>query len=802
MNNKQIKIIVFILSAIFVVILSRGMIMNKYDESLMGFQVEVEQSLSLKKDTTLNLNNSYHSLYINYDKLTDSNKILLEDIDALVKKYPEQLKIKKIRDMIYKQDNNIDLIKRSNSIVSNSLYFIKQLPPKMFLHSIYKDELGAKSLRKVSRNLVDISYDIKLADKSIFHKYEDNINKLENTKVINKKLKYYKRLFVIHTKKILNEAKFLSTNIKEYDSYENKLNQFYLDTREEILFNHLNAKKKMRFAQVILLLLLISFIFLIIRFLKLEKLHKAEEKKLKELINKYIIISTTDLDGKITSASEAFSKRCGYSKDELIGQSHNIVRHPDMPKSAFKAMWGTIKAGKTWRGEVKNLKKDGGYYWVDANIEPIFGKDGNIESYVAIRLDITDKIKLNELVAIQDDTISEAIKDMREQKETAEKALKAKGEFLAIMSHEIRTPLNGILGFVDILKDSLIKQENQEHLQTISSSSHHLLGIINDILDFTKIESGKLEVEYIDFDIKQEINSMINLFKTKAGKKNISLTLKMDNNLPQTINSDSLRIKQIISNLLSNSIKFTNQSKNITLKVDYNNNLLNVSIKDEGIGIDKDKCEHIFEPFSQEDTSTTRKYGGTGLGLSISSELVKLLEGELKVKSEVGIGSEFYFSIPIKVVKNSVKNSSIENSKINLSGKILLVEDDKTNQMFMKIILKKMGLTFDIASDGVEAVEIFKKNALTEETLGCKYDAILMDENMPNMNGIESTKHIIEYEKKNNLIHTPIIALTANALKGDRERFLNAGMDEYLSKPIDKKKLGIILNNFLVKQKR
>ncbi|MEA3499034.1 MAG: response regulator, partial [Campylobacterota bacterium] len=221
----------------------------------------------------------------------------------------------------------------------------------------------------------------------------------------------------------------------------------------------------------------------------------------------------------------------------------------------------------------------------------------------------------------------------------------------------------------------------------------------------------------------------------------------------------------------------------------YDNNLLNVSVKDEGIGIAKDKLSYIFEAFNQEDSSTTREYGGTGLGLSISNELVKLLGGELKVKSEVNIGSEFYFSIPITIgmeLKRINKSVDIINFK---DKKILLVEDNKANQMFMKVVLKKMSLKFEIANDGVEAVEMFKSDN--------SYDLVLMDENMPNLDGIGATQQILEYEEQNSLTHTPIIALTANALKGDRERFLDAGMDEYLTKPLDKIKLNEVFRNYL-----
>ena len=386
------------------------------------------------------------------------------------------------------------------------------------------------------------------------------------------------------------------------------------------------------------------------------------------------------------------------------------------------------------------------------------------------------------------DTINIQNKELLVAHEKSRQSAKSKSEFLANMSHEIRTPLNAIVGFVNLIKDENIGVKALDYVKIIDKSSKSLLSIIEDILDFSKIESGKLDIDKVDFNTKDEFEIIIHLFTAKAKEKNIYLSLYLDDNLPKAINTDPLRIKQVISNLISNAVKFSNEGRNIEVKINYNNNLLNVNVKDEGKGIAADKLTHIFEAFGQEDSSTTREFGGTGLGLSISSELIKLLGGELKVKSKLGVGSEFYFSIPAKIGK-AIKKSTQNLDNTTFNGKnILLVEDNKANQMFMKVILTKLKAKFDIVNDGLEAVDAFKNK---------KYDAILMDENMPKMNGIEASKQIRIFEEKNNLIHTPIIALTANALKGDRERFLESGMDDYLSKPLDKKKLIEVLKKFL-----
>jgi len=396
----------------------------------------------------------------------------------------------------------------------------------------------------------------------------------------------------------------------------------------------------------------------------------------------------------------------------------------------------------------------------------------------------------NKVIILQRKQLVESKNSYKYQKELAKASEKSKLEFLANMSHEIRTPLNAILGFVELLKDESRGRKSLEYVEIIDSSSQSLLHIIEDILDFSKMESGKINIDKIDFNPKKEFEVLVHLFSAKCSEKNINLSLVLGKDLPPSVNTDPLRIKQIISNLLSNAIKFTTDGKNIILEISYKDELLSVSVKDEGKGIAKDKLEHIFESFSQEDSSTTREYGGTGLGLSISSELVKLLDGKLKVKSEVDIGSEFYFSIPAKI-GNEIQEIKDEDINITFDEKkALLVEDNKANQMFMKLVLKKLNMKFDIANDGLEAIDMFKKE---------KYDIILMDENMPNLNGIEATKQILNIEKEDNLEHTPIIALTANALKGDKQRFLEAGMDEYMTKPVDRKLFSNLLEKLFQK---
>lgn len=358
-------------------------------------------------------------------------------------------------------------------------------------------------------------------------------------------------------------------------------------------------------------------------------------------------------------------------------------------------------------------------------------------------------------------------------------ANEAKSAFLANMSHEIRTPLNGILGFLHILLKNETDKEKRHYLEVIDTSSKTLLNVINDILDLSKIESGKLDILIEDFILNDTLTNIVELYSPRMQEKNINFITEFSSDLPKAICSDELRLKQIINNLLSNALKFTPEHGFILMKVDYDFDAkhIKIEIKDSGIGIPKEKQSLIFEAFTQSDISTTKNFGGTGLGLSITNSLVNMLRGVVSLESEEGKGSRFVVDIPAAIATIEDKESAQEETEIRFDGQnVLLVEDNKTNQLFASLILEDLNLTYTLANNGQEAVERFKEE---------DFSVVLMDENMPVMNGTVATQHIIEFEKENKREHTPIIALTANALKGDKERFLKAGMDEYLSKPVD-----------------
>ena len=379
---------------------------------------------------------------------------------------------------------------------------------------------------------------------------------------------------------------------------------------------------------------------------------------------------------------------------------------------------------------------------------------------------------------------SKFIKQLDESKKKAEEANSIKSNFIANISHEIRTPMNGIMGMKSLLEGTKLDEEQKEYLHNIGVSAESLLVILNDILDISKIESGTIDIENISFDLKNLIESAISVIKNTILEKKLTLHFSFDSSIPKHIITDMARLRQILINLLNNAVKFTfSGGIDISVKlIEKIDNYINLefAIKDTGIGIDDSKLTKIFEPFIQADNSITRKYGGTGLGLTISKNLTKLLGGDLSVKSELGAGSTFYLRIKVLSDKNFEiskpnQTNSLELTNNNGNHSILLVEDHTMNQKIMVKILKKMGFEINaIANNGIEAISLFEKN---------DYDIILMDIQMPELDGIETTKLIRNQFKERK--QPIIIALTANAMVGDREKYLEAGMDDYVSKPVN-----------------
>jgi signal transduction histidine kinase/DNA-binding NarL/FixJ family response regulator len=424
--------------------------------------------------------------------------------------------------------------------------------------------------------------------------------------------------------------------------------------------------------------------------------------------------------------------------------------------------------GQKQHFELELATRDGEQKWLEIYLNPI-QSGGVIGEVSGIARDITDLKKYQaELV---------------EAREQAEHSLKVKEQFLANMSHEIRTPMNGVIGMVDLLCDSPLNEDQKDYLQTIRKSSETLLHILNDILDLAKIEAGKMVLHPADLVFEDLLDRLMSLFTPIAHQKGNKVTYVIEPNVPKVVLADETRLLQILSNLTSNALKFT---ENGTVKISVStvhltdsNVDLKVRVSDSGIGISPKDLKKLFSAFQQLDNSTSKNYGGTGLGLAISREFCKMMDGEIGVESEEGKGSTFWFTVQLAIGDPMKVSSKLKADRFDISGtlkevhaRILLVDDNATNRKVASQILIKAGCVVETAKSGKEAIECLSNDQ--------DFDLVLMDIQMPEMDGMETTRHLKETISS----LPPIVAMTAYAMKEDRERFLAAGMDDYLAKPI------------------
>ena len=482
-------------------------------------------------------------------------------------------------------------------------------------------------------------------------------------------------------------------------------------------------------------------------------------------------IFITDARAQIIRANQAFSEITGYKQDEVIGHTPNLLASGRHDKTFYQTMWQSLLSEGQWNGEIYNKRKNGEIYPERLNITAVKNAAGEHTHFVAHFFDISEQ-KNNEA-------------QLRRAQSEAETANQAKSRFLATMSHEIRTPMNAILGILGLLKESSLTTEQQELVQTGKQSGGLLLNIINDILDFSKMEAGKLQLENHSFLLSSFIDDTVSLLKPQAEQKSLHLDVQHDNRLPQWVIGDDSRLRQVLLNLLSNAIKFTpsgfirvatewvttNPDKTIRLRC---------SVSDSGIGIAEHLQNRLFEEFSMVDESLTRKHEGTGLGLAICKQIVELMDGSIAVTSQQGAGSTFTFEVTLaKATAPEQEATDDQLMTDSLSGlRILLVEDNAANQRIFKAMLEQAALHVDLAANGKEAVESAQH---------APYDLILMDISMPVMDGIEATQQIRALPSP--LSQIPIVAMTAHALSNDKERFLAAGMSDYLTKPLNKSQL-------------
>jgi len=498
-----------------------------------------------------------------------------------------------------------------------------------------------------------------------------------------------------------------------------------------------------------------------VRAVRLARANAEGMRDRQHALDAHAIVSITDRAGLIIYANDRFCSISGYRRDELLGQSHRILKSGAHPDSFYAEMWATVSGGGIWEGEICNRKKDGGFYWVKSTVMPFMGEDGRPRQYIAIRTDISAR------KAVETELIA--------KRTEAEAASRAKSDFLANMSHEIRTPMNGIIGMTDLAIDADSELERREYMGIVKNSAESLLRILNDILDFSKIEANKLMLERVGFELRQIVSETLRTLGVRAGEKGLELICDFADDVPQHVIGDPTRLRQVLINLVGNAIKFTNTGEIVvSLAVEALTEkelTLQVSVRDSGIGIPGDKLESIFEAFSQADASTTRQYGGTGLGLSISSRLVKLMGGQMSVHSEPGKGSTFQFTLVLGMDDKPVTPLATE----QLIGKqVLVVDDNAVNREIFLRQLTRWGVRCMAASSGEQA-----KSLCTEA--GCQPDLVLLDQHMPGMDGLTLATWMRE---QTHLRTTPMLVLSSGPLKDDAERARKLHLNGYLTKPV------------------
>ncbi len=511
-----------------------------------------------------------------------------------------------------------------------------------------------------------------------------------------------------------------------------------------------------------------------------EMVLKRREEKYRGIIeNMNLGLLEVDLAGRILYANQSFCKMSGYEVAELLGvvaedlfmqekgQDKNIIREKNQMR----------ERGISDAYEVNVDNRSGESKWWLISGAPLFDDNGTLIGSIGIHLDITLQKDLEH--------------NLTEAKKLAEETAREKEVFLANMSHEIRTPMNAILGLGRQLIKTSLDPQQESFLGAINTAADNLLVIINDILDFSKIESGKLPLEKIGFDIKELLYQVENILSPNARSKGLDFILETDEDLAPVLVGDPFRVNQIILNLLSNSIKFTENgtirlSCMVSAKTETEQQL-KIIVEDTGIGMDKKFLKSIFQKFSQENVNTARKYGGTGLGMAITHQLVGLMQGTIGIESRKGYGTKIVIclSFPLGMDRDlPVKDEMPVNLGLLRGKEILLVEDNRLNRLVASTILKMHGVIVTEAINGQLAIDLLKSN---------HYDLVLMDMQMPVMDGLTATK-IIRSEIS---AKVPIVALTANALKGEEDKCIKAGMNDFISKPFDESKLlRVILKHF------
>ncbi len=503
---------------------------------------------------------------------------------------------------------------------------------------------------------------------------------------------------------------------------------------------------------------------------------QRDNAALLQTLHQHAIVSVADREGRILDVNEAFCHVSGIERARLLGQNHRVVNSGQHPPSFWAEMWQSISAGRIWRAEVCNRAKDGTLYWVDSVVAPFLDAKGQVEKYVAIGTDITDR-KHTEMELQRTMTL------LRTAMHEAETANAAKSRFLANMSHEIRTPMNAVIGLSHLLEKTSLDADQRGMLKRVLVAGKALLSLINDVLDLSKIEAGEMTLERMPVDLDEVARDVSSLIELQARDKGVSYVLVPEPGGPYLVEGDRTRLHQVLLNLLSNAVKFTEKGEvRLTLRQQpVNDELMDVSleVRDSGVGISEESQRRLFSPFVQADASTTRRYGGTGLGLSIVKQLVEMMGGQVTVQSEVGHGSRFTVSLRLPRLSAEAHPSewahpAAEGQRL-AGSRLLVVDDNEINCEVAARILAAEGAVIETASNGRQALDMLTARPQA-------FDAVLMDVDMPILDGLDATRQI---RNPLGLSRLPIIGLTAGVSPSERKRALTAGMDAIIGKPFD-----------------
>ena len=521
------------------------------------------------------------------------------------------------------------------------------------------------------------------------------------------------------------------------------------------------------------------------RRLEAEQSLLLERAHLRTLINTMPdLVWLKDINGVYLSCNRRFEQFFGVPQAEIIGKTDYDFVDKELA-DFFRAhdRMAMEADSPSVNEELITFAGDGHQELLETVKSPMYGPDGILIGVLGMARNITERKQIEQALL--------------EAKESAEAANRAKSEFLANMSHEIRTPMNGMLGMAQLLRFTELTPEQDDYLRSIELSADSLLQIINDILDLSKAESGKIELEYADFSLRKALADVITIQQARILEKQLTLQRELDAGLPAVVRGDQLRIKQILINLLSNAVKFTEHgSIGIALSVIERSESqvrVRMTVSDTGIGMTRETIEKIFKPFEQADTSTTRRFGGTGLGLTICRKLAELMGGTIRVESSPGVGSSFHLELPFEM--STAMQTAETQPKDALATperplNILIAEDNLLNQRMLEMILHKIGHQSISTNNGKEALERWQQGGI---------DAVLLDIQMPVMDGEEALAAIRSRDRQTGS-HTPVIALTADVLQGTEARLLQAGFDAYLTKPVRVKALADELQRLIPPQ--